>query len=100
MIIMCLAWWNRAHERYLKDEKAARKIVAGAAGVLPNFSDLPDHDPKWLNVVNDVAFVMKCAQDCDVPTSRGTKRKCEVQPATPRKKPAVRTAPRKTRSKA
>ena len=103
---MCLAWWDRAHARHLEEERVVRRIDASAAGISPNFDDLPDHDPAWLNVVNDVALVMKQAQGSTVPTrgmpspGRRTKRKHEVEPSTPRKKPVVRTAPLKTRSKA
>ena len=103
---MCLAWWDRAHARHLEKERVARRINADAAGISPNFDDLLDHNPEWLNIVNDVAFVMKQAQGCSVPTrgapspSHRTKRKREVEPSASRKKPAVKTGPLKTRSKA
>ena len=53
---------------------------------------VPDHDPEWLEIVDDVTFVMEKAQECDIPTrgipssSRKAKRKHEAEPATPRKK--------------
>lgn len=90
LLILCLAWWDRAHERYLK------KGATGSAG------DLPDHDPEWLKIVNDVAFVMRKAQDSRVPNrgmpspSRRMKRKREAEPSTSRK----RSTPSRTRTKA
>ena len=106
MIIMCLAWWDRAHAWYLEEVKNAHRIEAEVVGRTANFDDLPDHDAEWLDIVNDVAFVMDKAQNCDVPT-RGmpspgcrTKRKLETEPSTPRKKPTVRSSLLRTRSKA
>ena len=68
LVILCLAWWDRAHARYLEEEKNARWTQAGATGATPSFEDLPDHDVDWLGVVNDVAFAMERAQKCDIPT--------------------------------
>ena len=104
LVVMCLAWWDRAYARYLEEEKDARKIKARAAGIPPSFDDLPDHDPEWLNVVNDVTFVFGKAQGSDVPgrgtltPSRRAKRQRETEPTASRKKPKVDTAPLKTRS--
>lgn len=95
LVILCLAWWDRAYGRYLDKEKGARQVMAEAAGVAADFDDLPDHDPEWLKIVDDVAFVMKKAQACDTPTrgasnpGRGAKRKRETKPPTPRKKPST-----------
>ena len=104
LVILCLAWWDRAYERSLKKQKEERRIEAEASGVAPNFNDLPDHDAEWLNTVNDVAFVMRGALKCDVPTrgvsspSHRVKRKREAEPTTPRKKSAAGLS--RTRSKA
>ena len=46
----------------------ACQIKAEAAGRMVNFNNLPDHNAKWLNIVNNVVFVMDKAQNCDVPT--------------------------------
>lgn len=73
MLILCLAWWDRAHERYLKGQKEA--------GVS---NGIPDHDADWLRVVNDVAFVMRKARDSDIPV-KATKRKREVDSSAARK---------------
>ena len=58
LVILCLAWWDRAYERHLEKQKEARRVAAEAAGIVASFDDLPDHNAAWLNVVNDVAFVM------------------------------------------
>ena len=91
LIIMCLAWWGRAHSRYREEN-----------GTADGASAIPDHDPEWLKTIKDVTFVMESAQHCNIPTrgapspSRTAKRKHEAEPATPRKKSTVRA----TRSKA
>lgn len=96
---MCLAWWDRAHARYLDETKNARQAGTQAAGVAPNLGDLPDHDAEWLEIVKDVTFAMEQAQSCDIPVrgvpspSRGTKRKREPEPTAPRKRSAARSAP-------
>ena len=106
LVVMCLAWWDRAHARYVKETKKARLIKAEDTGVTANFDDLPDHDPKWLEVVSDVVLVMENAQDSEIPAqgmpspSRRTKRKREPEPAAPRKRSVVRTASSRTRTKA
>ena len=93
ILILCLAWWSRAHGRYLEERKT-RQANVEAAGATGNLDDLPDHDGEWLKIVNDVAFVMRKAQESQVP-GRGTssssqaKRKREMEPPTPRKKPAA-----------
>lgn len=105
LIILCLAWWDRAYTRHLEEEKNARQAEAKAAGVTANFDDLPDHDAEWLEIVDDVAFVMGEARHCDIPTrgvpspSRKAKRKRETEPATPRKKTAIRATSLRTGSK-
>jgi hypothetical protein len=79
LLILCLAWWDRAHERRLKSRKEAL---------------LPDHDADWLKIVDDVAFVMQMAQGSEVPTrgmpspSRKEKRKRETGLSAPRKRSA------------
>ena len=103
LVIMCLAWWDRAYARH-REEESARRIRTEVSGVA-NFDDLPDHDKEWLDIVDDVAFVMEMAKNCEIPTrglpspSRRAKRKRDTEPPTPRKKAAARTTP-KTRSKA
>ena len=98
LLILCLAWWSRAHGRYLEERKS-RQTEAAAAG---NFDNLPDHNAEWLKIVNDIAFVMRKAQDSQVPgrgalsSSHGAKRKREAEPPTPRKKSAAS----RTRSRA
>jgi len=82
LIILCLAWWDRAYTRSLEEKGAA-------GGVNTN---IPHHDPEWLKVVEDVAFVMEKARGCKVPTrgvpstDRTAKRKRETEPADSRKK--------------
>ena len=81
---MCLAWWDRAYERYLDDQKEARRIEAAAPGVAVNFGNLPDHDADWLKIVHDVTYVMKQAQDSAIPV-KGVKRKREVDSSAVRR---------------
>ena len=62
--------------------------------------DLPDHDAQWLTIVNDVAFVMRNARDCDIPgrempsTSRKGKRKRQDE-AAPQQMSATKRSSRK-----
>ena len=97
-MILCLAWWDRAYGRYLEEQREARQAEAKAVGTVTNFDGLSDHDADWLNIVNDVAFVMQKARDCRVPTrgmpspSRGGKKKHQ---GDPQHVPAVRTSSRK-----
>ncbi|KAF9777388.1 hypothetical protein BJ322DRAFT_1025784 [Thelephora terrestris] len=91
LVVMCLAWWDRAHARYLE--------------TMEETSDgLPEHDADWLRIVEDFTFVMEKARS-DISEgmpgpSCGPKRKREQEPATPRKKPAARSTSSRTRSKA
>ena len=96
LVILCLAWWDRAYERHLEKQKKARRVEAEAAGVIANFDDLPDHDAQWLDIVNDVTFVMSKAQHCDIPRpGRGGKRKRQNDSVTPQQAPAVAHGSRK-----
>ena len=101
LVILCLAWWDRAYERHLEKEKEARRAEAKAAGIIVNFDDLPDHDAEWLKIVNDVGFVMEQAQNCDIPTrgmpspSRKGKRKYQEDPTTPEQAQVVKRSSRK-----
>jgi len=101
ILILCLAWWDRAHGRHLEQRRTIR-TEAEAAGAATSFDDLPDHDAEWLKIVNDVAFVMRKAQDSQIPgrgmsgSSSGVKRKREVEPPVARK----RSTPSRTRSRA
>lgn len=84
----------------MEGESARQVEAAGDLNVLP------DYDPEWLRIVEDVVFVIGKAQDCDIPT-RGTptpgrtvKRHHETEPNTPRKRLAVNATPlKKTRSR-
>ena len=71
LLILCLAWWDRAYGRDLEKEKAKRREAATAAGMdktaTIDFSDLRDHETKWFNIVNDLIFVMELAQGWPVP---------------------------------
>ena len=106
LVVMCLAWWDRAHARSLDEKKGARQVGAEAPGATKGLGDRPDHDADWLEIVRDVTSVMEKAQNCDVPTrgmpspGRGAKRKREPEPAAPRKKSASRSTSSRTRSKA
>ena len=68
LVILCLAWWDHAHERHVEKEKEVCWVEVEATGVTANFSDLLDHDAKWLKVVNNVVFIMQRAWDCAIPT--------------------------------
>jgi len=97
LLVLCLAWWDRAHERYLEKEKSTRQVRAEALGVTKSVETLPAHDAEWLKIVNDVAFVMQQAQGSQIPTrgmsspSRRAKRKSEVEPPAPRKRSTARS---------
>lgn len=70
LLVLCLAWWDKEHGRGMKKERADRLDAAKAAGKgdeVLDFSDLPDHDIRWFNTLNDLIFVMECAQSCPVP---------------------------------
>ena len=101
LVILCLAWWDRAYERHLEKQKKARRAEANAAGITANFDDLPDHNAEWLNIVNDVAFVMQKARDSDIPTrgapspGRKGKRKHQDDSATSEQAPTVKRSSRK-----
>lgn len=100
IMVLCLAWWDRAYARYLEKQKESRRVEAEAAGVTASFNDLPDHDAEWLSVVDDIAFVMRKAQDCDLPVrgmpspSRTGKRKRQ-DPTTLQNEPAAKGTSRK-----
>ena len=90
LLILCLAWWDRAHEWHLKKQREARRAEAETDGITANFDDLPDHDAEWLNIVNDVAFVMQKARDSTIPARKTVtsgsgsreKRKRQEEPET------------------
>ena len=91
ILILCLAWWDRAHGRYLEEQKT-RQTEVEAAGASGGFDDLLDHNAEWLKIVNDLAFVMQKARDSQVPgratsgASTGVKRKRETEPPATRKR--------------
>ena len=104
LVILCLAWWDCAHKRHVEKEKEVRRVEAGATGVTTNFGDLPDHDVKWLKVVNDVAFVMQKARDCAIPTrgvlspSHRGKRKRQEDLVAAEQAPATKRSSRKSKA--
>ena len=70
LIILCLAWWDRAHGRDVGKEMARRRETARVSGkddTTLDFSDLFEHDYKWFNIVNDLTFVLELAQAWPVP---------------------------------
>jgi len=93
LFILCLAWWDRAYGRDMGREKAERHAAAQTAGkdtTNLDFSDIPDHDISWFNIVNDLIFVMERAKDLPVPikdetSTKRRKRTTEGSPP-PRKK--------------
>ena len=91
LLILCLAWWDRAHGRTMEKEKEVRREAARAAGkdeTTLNFDNLPGHDPGWSNVVNDLTFVLELAQGWPVPgKSTSTPDTATVTPAR-KKRPA------------
>jgi hypothetical protein len=73
LLILCLAWWDRAYGRDMEREKSRRREAARAAGTSEatvDFSDLREHDTKWFNIVNDLIFVMEVAQGWPAPGER------------------------------
>lgn len=99
LLILCLAWWDKAYARKVEREKAERRADMRAAGkddTHLDFSDLPDHDWAWFNIVNDLTFVLELARRAPVPSKEtsGTaggssgrrKRTTEGTDSSPRKK--------------
>lgn len=98
LLILCLAWWDRAHSRNLERLKDERRAAAQAAedDTPLDFSDLPDHDCSWFNILNDLILVLELAQRSPVPTkaipatsgvgSGRKKRAAEEETTSPRKK--------------
>lgn len=70
LLVLCLAWWDRAHGRDMENKKDQRRKAARAAGkddAALDFSDIPDHEAKWFNIVNDLIVVLELAQGWPVP---------------------------------
>ncbi|KAF9642316.1 hypothetical protein BDM02DRAFT_3193503 [Thelephora ganbajun] len=70
LLILCLAWWDRAHGRDIEKEKVRCCEAARDAGIdktALNFDDLLEHDRRWFNIVNNLIFVMELAQGWPVP---------------------------------
>jgi hypothetical protein len=67
LLILCLAWWDKAYGRDLEIEKGRRRDVAKTGKTTLILDDLQDHDTKWLEIVNDLLFVMELAQAWPVP---------------------------------
>jgi hypothetical protein len=83
LLILCLAWWDRAHGRGMEREKARRRETARVAGkddTSLDFTDMLDHDRAWFNIVNDLTFVLELAQGWPVP-GEGTPKAAEATPA-------------------
>jgi len=83
LLILCLAWWDRAHGRNLEEERAKRREAARRAGTdeaATDFGDLHDHEYKWFNIVNDLIFVLELAQGWPIP-GEGTIGAIGVAPA-------------------
>lgn len=99
LVILCLAWWDRSYGRYLEEAKDKRRAAARAAGkddTTLDFDDLPVHDHRWFNILNDLIIVLERAQACPIPINgtsknttvvpRGRKRPTGEDGASPRKK--------------
>ena len=98
LIILCLAWWDRAYGQGIERERVRRQEAARAAGKDDlNLEDLLDHDDSWFNTVNDLIFVMERAQSWPVPGD-GTQA-VTVAPAG-KKRAAARGGNRSSRKKA
>ena len=67
LLILCLAWWDRAHGRALEKEKLRRREVAGKDGTALDLGDLSEHEHKWFNIVNGLIIVLELAQGWPVP---------------------------------
>ena len=98
LIILCLAWWDRAYGKGMESERVRRQEAVRAAGKDDlNLNDLPEHDDSWFNTVNDLIYVMERAQSWPVPGD-GTQA-VTVSPAR-RKRAAARGENRSSRKKA
>ena len=93
LFILCLAWWDRAYGRDMEREKAERHAAAQTAGkdtTNLDFSNIPDHNYSWFNIVNDLIFTLERAKDLPVPIKDKTATKRKEQTAeespSPRKK--------------
>ena len=89
LLILCLAWWDRAYGRDMEREKVKRREAARAAGkddATLDFSDLSEHESKWFNIVNDLIIVLELAQGWPIP-GEGTPGEVGAVPAR-RKRPA------------
>lgn len=99
LVILCLAWWDRAYGRGLEKTKAERRAAVQAAGMddtTLNFDDLPVHDLSWFNILNDLIIVLEHAHSWPVPMKDTSKTK-EV--ATGRKKRAAEDSDASSRKK-
>ncbi|KAF9778391.1 hypothetical protein BJ322DRAFT_1025103 [Thelephora terrestris] len=99
LLILCLAWWDRAWAQKLEGEKPERHVAARAATKDDANLDprsLPAHDCAWFNILCDLIYVLERAQGWPVPAKGGpattgarsgrTKRAAEPANASPRKK--------------
>lgn len=67
LLVLCLAWWDRAHGQIIGTEKTKRREAVGTGEAAIGPSSLRDHDSKWFNIVNDLIFVMEIAQGWPIP---------------------------------
>lgn len=77
LLVLCLAWWDRAYGRDLEKTKNERRAAARAAGkddTMLCFDDLPAHNCSWFNILNDLISILDHAHSLPVPingTSKG-----------------------------
>ena len=70
LLVLCLAWWDRAHGKDMEREIARRRETARADGkddATLDYGDLLEHEYKWFNIVNDLITVLEFAQGSPVP---------------------------------
>ena len=67
LLILCLAWWDRAYGRSVEKEKAKRLEVGRASGTDEATTNSNDHEPGWFSIVNDLISVMDAAQSWPAP---------------------------------
>ncbi|KAF9777754.1 hypothetical protein BJ322DRAFT_1114803 [Thelephora terrestris] len=97
LLILCLAWWDRAWGKKLEKTKAERQAVSKDANT-SDYGTLPHHDTAWFNILNDLIFVLELAQGWPVPI-KGVSGTAGVVPGR-RKRPAEATkSPSRKRSK-
>jgi hypothetical protein len=101
LLILCLAWWDKAHGRDVEKEKARRcdAAKAGMGKTALNLDNLLTHETKWLEIVNDLLFVMELAQAWPVP-GEGTSGALADTPSNTQMKRAAERGSGSTQKKA